>query len=130
MAIDLNKLYLEEALSGKYRNLYEFLCGLTVSEWCTTFGEVETIVGFKLPPEAREYLPWWTDTGFNQVRACLAAGWRTAEVDMDAETAVFRRKNSPKFRRRTVEEILPARSFGPWPEGLSLRREDIYEERI
>ena len=29
-----------------------------------------------------------------------------------------------------LSEILPVRSVGVWPEGLSLRREDIYDERI
>ena len=130
MTIDLEKLYREQAVSGKYRRLYEYLCDLKASEWSATFREIETIIGFKLPPEAHKYHPWWSDSGFNQVRALLAAGWKTAEVDMDAETAPFRRRDSPALRRRTIDEILPPRSFGPWPEGLSLRREDIYEERI
>lgn len=130
MVIDLNKLYLEDALSGKYRKLYEYLCSLKESEWSASFSEVEAIVGFKLPPEAREYQPWWLDSGFNQVRALLAAGWETAKVDMDAETVLFWRKDSPAARRRTLDEIWPAHSVGPWPEGLSLRREDLYEDRI
>ncbi len=128
--IDLDKLYLEEALNGKYRKLYEYLCSLTESEWSASFSEVEAIVGFKLPPEAREYQPWWSDSGYSQVRALLAAGWKTAKVDLVAETALFWRKDSPAARRRTIAEILPPRSFGPWPEGLSLRREDLYEDRI
>ena len=130
MTIDLDKLYAEQAINGKYRKLYAHLCEVKDPEWSATFSEIETIIGFKLPPEAREYRPWWSDTGFDQVRACLAAGWRTAKVDMDAETAQFWRKDSPAFRRRAIDEILPPRSFGPWPEGLGLRREDIYEERI
>ena len=130
MVIDLDKLYLEDALNGKYRKLYEYLCSLAESEWSASFSQVEAIVGFKLPPAAREYQPWWFDSGFNQVRALLAAGWKTAKVDLDAETALFWRKDSPAARRRTIDEILPPRSFGPWPEGLSLRREDLYEDRI
>lgn len=130
MTLDLDKLYTEQAINGKYRNLYAYLGELKDPEWRATFSEIETIIGFKLPHEAREYRPWWSDTGFDQVRACLAAGWRTVGVDMEAETAHFRRKDSPVFRRRTIDEILPPRSFGPWPENLSLRREDIYEERI
>ena len=130
MTIDLDKLYLEQALSGKYRKLYEYLCGLNETEWSPTFGEIEAIIGFKLAPEAREYRAWWSDSGYGHVRTWLAAGWKTAEVDMDAETALFWRKDSPAFCRRTLDEIWPARSFGPWPEGLSLRREDLYDERL
>ena len=128
--IDLENLYREQAVSGKYRRLYEYLCDLKESEWSATFREVETIIGFKLPPEAHKYHPWWSDSGFNQVRALLAAGWKTAEVDMDAETVRFWRKDSLAARSRTLDEIWPARSFGPWPEDLTLRREDLYEDRI
>lgn len=128
MTIDLDKLYREQAVSSKYHQLYAYLCDLRESEWSPTFGEIEAIIGFKLPREAREYRPWWSDSGYSHVRACLAAGWRTAKVDMDAETALFCRKDSPAFRRRTLDEIWPARSFGPWPEGLSLRREDLYRD--
>ena len=130
MTIDLEKLYREQAISGKYRRLYEYLCDLKEPEWSATFREIETIIGFKLPPKAREYRPWWSDSGFSHVRAWLAAGWKTAEVDMDAETALFWRRDSPAFRRRSLDEVWPARSFGPWPEGLSLRREDLYDERL
>ena len=130
MTIDLEKQYREQALSGKYRKLYEYLCGLPESEWETSFSEIEVIIGFKLPPAARESLLWWLDSGYGHVRACLAAGWKTAEVDLNAETARFWRKDSPAARNRTLDEIWPARSFGPWPEGLSLRREDLYEDRI
>lgn len=130
MAIDLEKLYREQAVNGEYRKLYKYLCDMKESEWSATFSEIETIIGFKLPPSAHEYLPWWSDSGYGHVRAWLAAGWKTAAVDMDAETALFLRKDSPAFRRRTLDEIWPARSFGPWPEGLSLRREDMYDERI
>ena len=130
MMIDLDKLYLEHALTGEYRKLYEHLCELTESEWCATFSQVEAIVGFKLPRWAREYSPWWYDSGFDQVRACLAAGWKVAKVDIEAETVLFWRKDSPAFRNRGLDEVWPARSLGPWPEGLSLRREDLYDERL
>ena len=76
MTIDLDKLYAEQAINGKYRKLYAHLCEVKDPEWSATFSEIETIIGFKLPPEAREYRPWWSDTGFDQVRACLAAGAR------------------------------------------------------
>lgn len=115
----------------KYLKLHTHLCGLDAREWMATFADIEAIIGAKLPPSARYYQAWWAnDSSHSQGAAWAAAGWKTAEVDMDAETAVFRRKDSPDFRRRTIDAILPPRSFGPWPEGLSLRREDLYKERI
>ena len=36
-------------------------------------------------------------------------------------------KSTPK---RTLDEIWPVHSTGVWPQGLSLRREDIYTDRI
>ncbi len=130
MTIDLERLYREQALSGKYRKLYEYLCGMPEPEWETSFREIETIVGFKLPAAAWENRLWWVDSGHDHVRAWLAAGWKTAEVDQDAGEVRFWRKDSAAARSRTLDEIWPARSFGPWPEGLSLRREDLYEDRI
>ena len=81
------------------------------------------------------YSGWWTNKNsgrsHSQAVAWSAAGWETAEVDMEAETLLFR----PKKRSRTLTpSILDAewagRDMGPWPEGLSLRREDMYEDRL
>ena len=58
-------------------------------------------------------------------------GWETAEVDMDAETLLLRQRRAPVASSRlSLDEILPVHSAGGWPEDLSLRREDIYEDRI
>ena len=130
MAIDLEKQYREQAVSGEYRKLYEYLCSSKESEWSASFSDIETIVGFKLPPSARKHLHWWLDSGFGHVRTWLAAGWKTAEVDLDTETARFWRRDSPAASSRTLDEIWPVHSVGRWPEGLSLRREDLYEDRL
>ncbi len=115
----------------KYRELYVRLCSLTAQEWRASFDEIEAIIGDKLPPAARSHRAWWANgSAMVQERAWKAAGWKTAEVNMAAETLAFRRILPPPARRRSIAEILPPRSFGPWPEGLSLRREDLYEDRI
>ena len=116
---------------GKYQKLHTHLSGLITQEWRASFSEIESVVGFKLPPAARRHRAWWeNDIGHPHGRAWLTAGWKTAEVNMAAETLAFRRNLPPPARRRSIAEILPPRSFGPWPEGLSLRREDLYEDRI
>ncbi len=134
MAIDRDRKYREMAVRGKYQRLYTHLCGLTTREWRTSFRELESIIGFEFPASARLHRPWWANqtggNGHSQSLAWSAAGWETADVDMDAETLLLRRKPLKAVRTLSLDEILPVHSAGVWPEGLSLSREDIYEERI
>ncbi len=124
-----------EALGGKYKKLRAYLEAHPRREWRTTFGNIESILGFELPASARKHSAWWANENggarHSQAVAWSAAGWETAEVDMDAETLLFRPKKRPRvLTASNLDEVWPGRDFGPWPEGLSLRREDIYEDRI
>lgn len=135
MALDRDQKFREMALRGKYRRLYTHLCGLPTREWRTTFGEIESIVGFELPASARLHRPWWSNqrggNGHSQALAWTVAGWETAEVDMDAETLLFRpRKRPDTIRALSLDELWPVHSVRSWPEAPSLRREDIYDERV
>ena len=135
MAIDRERSYREMAIRGKYQRLYTHLCALKAGEWRTSFGEIESIIGFELPASARLHRPWWANqsrgNGHSQSLAWSVAGWETAEVDMETETLVLRRRKRPQpGRERSLEAMWPAHAAGRWPEGLSLRREDIYEERV
>ena len=133
MSLNRDRISREMAARGKYRRLYEHLSSLNVSDWDTSFAEIESIIGFDLPPSARLHRPWWGNqgnaNGHTQSLAWSVAGWETADVDMEAETLLFRRK--PRTTRQfDLDDVWPARSVGKWPEGLSLRREDLYEDRI
>ncbi len=134
MAMDRTRTYREMANRGKYQRLYTYLCALTTREWRTTFCEIESIIGFQLPASARLHRPWWSNqnrgNGHSQALSWSTAGWETSEVDMEAETLLLRRKPTVAVRRMTLGEAWPVHSVGAWPEGLSLRRENIYEERI
>ena len=134
MAIDRNSQYRKMATRGKYQRLYTHLCSLTTREWRTSFSEIESIIGFELPASARLHRPWWSNqtggNGHSQALAWSAAGWETAEVDLNAETLLLRRKPMETFRRPPLDEVWPVHSAGSWPAGLNLRREDIYEERV
>ena len=135
MAIDRERSYREMAIRGKYQRLYTHLCALKAREWRTSFGEIESIIGFELPASARLHRPWWANqshgNGHSQSLAWSVAGWETAEVDMETETLVLRRRKRPQAgRERSLEAMWPVHAAGRWPKGLSLRREDIYEERI
>ncbi len=135
MVIDRDKKYREMAIRGKYQKLYTYLSSLPAREWRTTFGRIESIIGFDLPASARLHRPWWSNqsggNGHSQALAWSVAGWETAEVDMDAETLLLRpRKRREAIRTLNLNEMWPVHSAGAWPESLSLRREDIYEERV
>jgi hypothetical protein len=162
MVIDQQQKYREMASRGKYRDLYRHLCGLQVKEWQTSFREIESILGFTLPASARLHRPWWANqskgNGHSHALAWSAAGWETANVDMNAETLLLRRKHADMPRKLSLDEILgpphsvgewpfkrkqpegprkfdldevlPVHDAGEWPEGLSLRREDMYDDRM
>ena len=127
MAIDREQKHREMAGRGKYQGLYRHLCGLRVQEWRTSFGEIESIIGFELPASARLHRPWWANqgngNGHSQALAWDAAGWETAEVDMNAEVLTLRRKGDETSPRFNLDEVLPVHDPGGWPVGLSLRAE-------
>ena len=124
--------------------------------WRTSFGEIESIIGFELPPSARLHRPWWANQSNGNIRDCIricavfrprsggprsvnghsqalawsVAGWETADVDMDSETLLLRRRKRPgAVRKLSLDEMWPVHPTAVWPEGLSLSREDIYEHR-
>ena len=134
MVIDREQRYREMAMRGKYRRLYAHLCGLRSREWSASFVEVEVVLGFQLPVSARMHRPWWANqsrgNGHSHALAWTTAGWETAHVDMEAETLLFRRKRVEPVGDRTLDEVWLVHSAGAWPESLSLRREDIYDERM
>ena len=133
MAIDRDQKYREMANRGEYQRLYSHLCGLQAEEWQTSFGEIESIMGFALPPTARLHRPWWANqmNGHSHALAWMAAGWKTEKVKMEVETLVFRRlKGLEAVRKPSLDEFWPVHPTAVWPEGLSLRREDMYEDRV
>lgn len=129
------------AARGKYAPLYHYLISQRSNdEWHTSFRQLESILGFQLPDSARLHRPWWanpnTGNGHSHALAWQAAGWRTRNVDIDAETLVFAKAHtkgepittptsSPKF---PIEDILPPHDAGPWPPGFNLSREEMYDQ--
>ena len=135
MELDRDRKYREMASRGKYQRLYTYLCRLRAAEWRASFSEIESVLGFPLPTSARLHRPWWANQrgggGHSQALAWSAAGWETAEVDMVSETLLLRRRQRAEaMRPRSLDAVWPVHSAGAWPQGLSLGREDIYEDRI
>ena len=113
MARTREQLVRDAAARGKYAPLFRHLVSTSASpEWRTTFGEIEAILGFRLPDSARLYRPWWSNqnkgAGHSHALSWHAAGWKTCKVDIEAETLVFARVSPPVGKRRfDIDEFWP-----------------------
>jgi hypothetical protein len=78
---------------GKYEPLGHFLRKQRTQEVPLTFREIEKIIGAKLPPKAQHHRAWWSNNPDNNVmtKVWLAAGFESAQVDMEGRKLVFRR---------------------------------------
>jgi hypothetical protein len=67
---------------------------LGFTEIAMSFAEIERVVGEKLPPSAFKHRPWWSNNPSNSVitYAWLAAGYKTAQVDMEGMRLIFRKR--------------------------------------
>ena len=123
------------AKRGKYAPLYHHLKSLRSLEFRTSFTALEAILGFTLPNSARVHRPWWSNSaagnGHSHALAWQAAGWATEAVDLNGETLTFKRQGEPDTKAATrpnidLDEAFPRHNPGPWPEGLTFSREEIY----
>ena len=140
MATVRDRLVREAAARGKYAPLYRHLSGLAGPDWRTSFAEVEALLGFGLPDSARLHRPWWANSakgnGHSHALAWQAAGWKTEQVDLDAETLTFARtdgataRRAPAARKKQfdVDRDWPVIRGGSWPPGFTVSREQIYDE--
>lgn len=72
---------------AKYTPIYEYLSGLPQSknELTLSFGQIERIIGDRLPKSAHEYRPWWGNeqSGSHvQAKSWMNAGWKVDEVNL------------------------------------------------
>jgi hypothetical protein len=75
---------------ARYDPLMRYLVGLDLDEVSLSFAEVESILGRRLPPSAREHQAWWANTdSHSHARAWLQAGWRTERLDRGGERVAF-----------------------------------------
>jgi hypothetical protein len=96
---------------SKYEALPQFLDRVAGSTQRLSFGQLERILGFKLPASAYEYEAWWSNngTGHSHARAWLEAGWRTEAVDLAARHVTFRRSMPPSAPPQS-----PGQKPDPW----------------
>ena len=82
---------------SKYDPLRTFLENAVpgLLEIALSFQQIESILGFALPPSARQYRQWWENPGtpdeHPHAQAWLAAGWKVDAVDQHGEWVRFRK---------------------------------------
>ncbi len=66
-------------MATKYEPLRRWLELQSTNRLRVTFGELEQVLGFKLPRSARELAQWWANVRGSHVQASawMDAGWRT-----------------------------------------------------
>jgi len=81
-------------MSGKYLLLYQYLENRYANTVVLTFAEIEDLLGFALPDQARLHQEWWTHAEVNNGPS-YSDSWilasRTAVPNLMARTVVFER---------------------------------------
>jgi hypothetical protein len=94
-------------MASKYDPLRRYLESRPGAETPMSFADVERVLGFSLPPSARDHAAWWSNNvGTNvAVAAWRNAGWKTSRVDMAAERVTFvRDEAAPAVRSSGMAE--------------------------
>ena len=82
-------------MAGRYRLLYKYLENRYANTVVLTFAEIEDLLGFTLPDQARLHREWWTDAGRGVTGPNYSDSWtlasRTAVPNLLARTVVFER---------------------------------------
>lgn len=83
------------AMSGKYLLLYKYLENRYANRVVLTFAEIEDLLGFALPGQARVDQKWWTAAPTDRAATSHSDSWmlaaRTAVPNMVAQTVAFER---------------------------------------
>jgi len=82
-------------MSGTYLLLYQYLENRYADTVVLTFAQIEDLLGFTLPDQARLHREWWTDAAPNVAGPNYSDSWilasRTAMPNLLARTVVFER---------------------------------------
>ena len=81
------------AMSGRYLLLYKYLEGRYANTVVLTFAEIEDLLGFTLPEQARLHREWWTAAAITipDYSDSWTLASRTAVPNLQARTVVFER---------------------------------------
>ena len=82
-------------MTGEYLLLYKYLDNRFANTVVLTFAEIEDLLGFALPEQARHQQEWWTDAAVAAAGTDHSDSWtlasRTAIPNMLAKTVAFER---------------------------------------
>jgi hypothetical protein len=82
-------------MSGEYLLLYKYLDERYANTVVLTFAEIEDLLGFALPDQARVREEWWTAAAIDPAIRDYSDSWtlasRTAVPNMSAQTVAFER---------------------------------------
>jgi hypothetical protein len=85
----------QRVMSGKYLLLYKYLHERYADTVVLTFGQIESLLGFALPEQARVNQQWWTNAATTAAGTNYSDSWilaqRTATPNLLAQIVVFAR---------------------------------------
>src|SRR5215216_2860816 len=85
----------QPVMSGKYLLLYEYLQNRYADTVVLTFGQIESLLGFALPDQARLNQQWWSNAAVTSAGTNYADSWilarRVATPNLLAQTVAFDR---------------------------------------
>lgn len=114
---------------SKYDKLTRYLEGEQGNNLFLNLGAIESILGFELPPSARQYPAWWANQGRGQSLAWQSAGWKTVDVSLSLGSISFVRVDSPEaeiwdqmHKMMTIQQAKAAlaATFGVSPENVEI----------
>jgi hypothetical protein len=86
---------LSPVMSGKYLLLYRYLKNRYADTVVLSFGQIESLLGFSLPDQARLDRLWWTNAEVTAAGSDYADSWilarRVATPNLLAGTVMFER---------------------------------------
>ena len=87
----------KRVMSGKYRLLYKYLQNRYADTVVLTFGQIESLIGFALPDQARVSQQWWTNAEASVAGTNYSDSWtlasRIATPNLLAQTVAFERES-------------------------------------
>jgi hypothetical protein len=82
-------------IAGEYLLLYEYLQNRYADRVVLTFGQIESLLGFALPDQARLSQQWWTNAEVTAAQTDYSDSWtlasRIATPNLLAQTVAFER---------------------------------------
>lgn len=105
---------------SKYEPLRHFLASQGLPEVRVSFSDLERILAFKLPA-SQNNRAWWSNNPNNNVmtKEWLAAGYQTAQVDLQGRKLVFRRVAAPESSSDPPADDRKPHPLVGWMKGLT-----------